>query len=411
MINPQSEEKRQIIYVWNYREWGGAQVYFMSLMKEAKKKYVVSALLPSDSEQKILQYLEALEIPYEFLPPSLTLNTTNSLSAKISNRITIFLSENRLVENILSRDDITNKIFHVDLGFWHSALTMLRLCVKTNIFITVHTRLPLCKGWRGLRWKIKGKILSRFSSLHLLTSNNDAKSGLKPYIGAKQYEHVEVAYSGIDPVEITRVTESSTTNYDVQKRYGLPQDTVILMTVGQFIERKGCWVLLESLKRLKAKGKNFAFVWLSTITPDPETMKRVDNYGLGDLFRMMDAEEIGETRECMLTLLSVADVFVLASLQEGLPIALVEAMALGLPCIATDVNAIPEAIEDRKNGMLVPPNDAIRLAEAIDKLLNNSRQRDALGAAAKKIAFEKFNEKATAERTLKLYNDVWQTLR
>lgn len=352
-----------------------------------------------------------MEIPFEFLPPSPTLNTTKSLIAKISNRLTVLQSENRLVANILSRGDLANKIVHIDLGFWQSSLTLFRLCMKTNVFFTVHTGLPFYDGWRGLRWKIKGKILSRFSSLHLLSSNNNAKNGLKPYISSKKFDQVEVTYSGIDPVEIARVEESRIVNNEVRQRYGLLQDTTILMTVGQFIERKGCWVLLESLKRLRAVREDFALVWLSTTMPDTETMNRIADYGLGNSFRIMDADEIGETRKDMLTLLSIADIFVLASLQEGLPIALVEAMALGLPCIATNVNAIPEAIENEKNGMLVPSNDPMRLAEAVISLMNDPQQRKFLGAAAKKTALGKFNEKITAKRTLKLYNDVWQSSR
>lgn len=403
---------RQIIYVWNYREWGGAQIYFMSLMKEAKHSYLVTALIPADSEPKILQYLNSLEIPAEFLPPAPRLSKQSGLIGKIERRLAILKSENRLVGNILARKKLTDMIVHIDLGFWQSFLPLVRLCMKTNVFMTIHTGLPLYNGWRGLRWWIKGKILSRFSSFHLLASNQDAKDSLKPYIGSDKFGPIEITYSGIDPVEINRVIENRPGKAEIRQNYGLPENRPILMSVGQFIERKGCWVLLESLRQLKdAADKDFAFVWLSTTFPDAEILKRVNEYGLGDSFRLMDADEIGETRDELLTLLSSADIFILASLQEGLPIALIEAMALGLPCIATNVNAIPEAIEDGQTGVLVPPNDPIMLKAAIIALLNAPRQRETLGAAAKKISFEKFNEKITAMRTLKLYNDVWKTLR
>ncbi len=400
---------RQIIYVWNYREWGGAQIYFMSLMKEAKNEYLVTALLPSDSEPKILQYLNALEIPYEFLDPAPSIKRPNGLLARTSNRWTLLRSENGLANKILARDGLSDTIVHIDLGFWQSLLPLGRLCMKTNVFMTVHTGLPRYKGWRKLRWKIKGKIISRFSNFHLLASNQEAKDRLRPYLGSAKFDQIGVTYSGIDPIEIARVTEDRPAKADVRQRYGLPSDRPVLMTVGQFIERKGCWVLLESLKGLKDAGKDFAFVWLSTTMTDAETMKKIGDYGLSDSFRLMDSDEIGETRGELLTLLSVADIFVLASFQEGLPIALIEAMALGLPCIATSVNAIPEAIEDGQTGMLVKPNDPNDLQVAITALLNDPQQRAMFGAAAKKIAFEKFNAKITADRTMKLYEEVWKT--
>ena len=400
---------RQIIYAWNYREWGGAQIYFMSLMKEAKKSYAVTALIPADSEPKILQYLKSLEIPVEFLPPGLSLKKQNGLHGKLANRLAIMRSENAMVANILARPNLADTILHIDLGFWQSFLSLVRLSKKTNVFMTVHTGLPLYKGWRALRWKVKGKLLSRSLNFHLLASNQDAKNSLKPYVRSDKFGRIEVTYSGIDPDEINNVTENIPTKTDIQRKYGLPESIPILMTVGQFIERKGCWVLLESLKQLKDAGNDFIFVWLSTTLPDTETLKRIETYSLGDSFRLMDADEIGQTRTDLLTLESVADLFVLASLQEGLPIALIEAMALGLPCIATNVNAMPEAIEDGKTGILVQPNDPIQLREAIIALLNDPQQRKILRADAKKIAFEKFNAKNTAERTLKLYNEVWQT--
>ncbi|MBK8467150.1 MAG: glycosyltransferase family 4 protein [Chloracidobacterium sp.] len=402
---------RQIIYVWNYREWGGAQIYFLSLMKQAKKSYHVTALIPANSEPKILQYLNSLQISIEFLQNSSLPDSKYGLLGRLANRITIHRSESQMVRNILARPNIADAIFHIDLGFWQSFFSLFRLCRKTNVFMTIHTGLPLYTGWRKLRWQIKGKVISRFSSFHLLASNQEAKGSLQPYIGSQKFAQVDVTYSGIDPVEITNVINILPAKTEILKRYGLPENKTILMTVGQFIERKGCWVLLESLKQLKDAGREFVFVWLSTTLPDAETLKKVESYGLGSSFRLIDSEEIGQTREDMLTLLSSADIFILASLQEGLPIALIEAMALGLPCITTNVNAIPEAILDGQTGVLVPPRDSIQLSKAIASLLDDPLHRDSLGAAAKKTAFDKFNAQTTAERTLKLYDDVWQTNR
>ncbi len=399
----------QILYVWNYHEWGGAQIYFLSLMKEAKKKYRVTTLLPSDSEPKILQYLNSLDVPYEFLPPSPMINSRKGLIAKLTRRNSILRSENQLVGQILSRDKLNDTIVHIDLGFWQSALALFKLCRKTNVFVTVHTGLPFYTGWRLWRWKIKGRILSCYSRFHLLASNNDAKESLKPYISNKKFKQIEVTYSGIDPDEITRVKEILPANSEIRQKYGLPENKQILMTVGQFVERKGCWISLESLRQLKIAEGEFVFAWLSTSMPDAETLNRIESYGLGDSFRVMCAEEIGETRHDLLTLLSIADIFVLASLVEGLPIALIEAMALGLPCIASSVNAIPEAIENEQNGLLVPSCDSLRLRTAISSLMYDPHKREMLGAAAKKTAFDKFNAKLTAERTVKLYNDVWKT--
>lgn len=400
---------RQIIYAWNYREWGGAQIYFMSLMKEAKRSYAVTALIPADSEPKILQYLKSLEIPIEFLLHESPSKTRNGLIGKFTKRIAILRSENRLVRDILARNNLAETIVHIDLGFWQSFISLVRLCMKTNVFMTVHTGLPNYTGWRKWRWMIKGKILSRFSSFHLLASNQEAKDSLKQYIELDKFRQVEVTYSGIDPDEITNVKKNLPAKTEILKRYRLAENTPIIMTVGQFIERKGCWVLLESLKQLNGAGIDFLFVWLSTTFPGAETLKRIETYGLGDSFRLMDAEEIGQTRDDLLTLLSAADIFILASFQEGLPIALIEAMALELPCIATNVNAIPEALINGKTGILVQPNDSIQLLNEIASLLNSPQQREILGAEAKKIAFEKFNSKITAERTMKLYDEVWQT--
>lgn len=392
----------QIIYVWNYREWGGAQIYFLSLMRAAKRRFDVVAMIPSDSEPKVIQYLEDLNIPIEFLPPAPASRTENGLLAKIKYRSALIRSDAEMVRKITARDGIDRAIVHIDLGFWQSLIPLVRLAMSTNVFVTIHTGLPEQRGWRRLRWWLKGAIVSRLSRFDLTASNAEARDSLKPYISRKKLARVPIAYSGIDRDEIGSVTVRPRDRGLVLERYGLAADKPLLITVGQFIERKGRSVVLDSLRRLKADGIDVLFLWLSTTSEADDSEMGLD-VGLDGTFHLLGTKDIGKTRLDLLTLVSHADIFVLASLQEGLPIALVEAMALGVPCIATSVNAIPEAIEHDRNGILVRPNDARHLVQAVRELLADHSKRADLAAAGRTTALEKFDARRGAELTIDLY--------
>jgi glycosyltransferase involved in cell wall biosynthesis len=400
---------REILYVWNYRDWGGAQIYFMSLMKEAKKRYQVTAVLPENSQPRLLSYLEALDVPTFFLALDAPLPTRDGVFSRLGQKLTKWRRERQLTQQLLKRRGIADSIVHIDLGFWQSFLPLYRLSRVTDVFMTVHTGLPYFTGLRGLRWKIKGELISRQRRFHLLASNQEARDSLRPYISKKKFRQVEVIYSGFDPDEMSRVAgrknEGTGTHIEPDTSDGKP----LLITVGQFIERKGCWILLQALRLLKESGKELSFVWLSTSIPETGIMRQVESYGLFDSFRIVEAEDVGNSRDDLLAYVSLADMFVLASLQEGLPIALVEAMALGLPCIATDVNAIPEAIVDGQTGILIPPSDPEKLAAAISLLIDEPEEMKRLGAAAKKIAYGKFNEREISSRMLELYDVVWKS--
>jgi glycosyltransferase involved in cell wall biosynthesis len=88
---------------------------------------------------------------------------------------------------------------------------------------------------------------------------------------------------------------------------------------------------------------------------------------------------------------SQADVFVLASFAEGLPVALMEAMALGVPCVSTTIAAIPELIEHNRNGLLVPPANPEALFRALLRLANDSRLRSQLGQKARETVEAQYN--------------------
>jgi glycosyltransferase involved in cell wall biosynthesis len=98
-----------------------------------------------------------------------------------------------------------------------------------------------------------------------------------------------------------------------------------------------------------------------------------------------------------------ADVFVLATFAEGLPVALMEAMALGVPCVSTTIAAIPELIESGKNGLLVPPANSAALAAALHRLATDEQLRLELGRKARQTAETNYN----LATNLDLLASVW----
>jgi len=100
------------------------------------------------------------------------------------------------------------------------------------------------------------------------------------------------------------------------------------------------------------------------------------------------------------------DIFVMPSLQEGLGLALMEAMAQGLAVVGSAVGGIKTLIKDAQNGLLVPPGDAVSLAEAISRLLGDKPMREKLGASARKFIIDNFSKEKMVSQTERAYKNV-----
>ncbi len=101
--------------------------------------------------------------------------------------------------------------------------------------------------------------------------------------------------------------------------------------------------------------------------------------------------------------LARATVFALPSHNEGVPMALLEAMSLSLPVLTTPVGGIPEVIENERNGLLVPAGDVDAIEVALQRLLQSSAERTRLGAAARATIAERFSLGATIDKLAALY--------
>jgi glycosyltransferase involved in cell wall biosynthesis len=178
----------------------------------------------------------------------------------------------------------------------------------------------------------------------------------------------------------------------------------VLGTVALFRPRKGIEVLLESLALLKQQGLPVKLRAVGTFeSPDYSLEIAALAAKLGV------AEQIdwrGFTRDITAELLQM-DLFVLPSLfGEGLPMVVLEAMAAGVPVVATDVEGIPEAIRDGQDGLIARAGDAADLARAIGRIVRGEVDWSALRSSALARHAERFSDRAMAAGVAAVYRDV-----
>lgn len=100
------------------------------------------------------------------------------------------------------------------------------------------------------------------------------------------------------------------------------------------------------------------------------------------------------------------DINVLPTYREGFPVSPLEAAAMKVPVVATDVDGCPEAVEDGLTGIVVPPKNSRALSEAIEELINNSEKRYAMGQAGRKRVLEKFQPEIIWQALFKTYIEL-----
>ncbi len=165
---------------------------------------------------------------------------------------------------------------------------------------------------------------------------------------------------------------------------GVTDDEVLALTVANMRSEKGYDVLLEAARLAVAAGVRVRFVSVGRGPLEAELAAAVEAGGLAGSFRSLG------TRTDTPRLMAGADVFVLPSHQEGLPVALMEAMSAGLPVVATMVGGVPDVVTDGVEGILVPPGRADLLAEAVSLVTRDValRSRLADGALSRSALFD-----------------------
>ena len=175
----------------------------------------------------------------------------------------------------------------------------------------------------------------------------------------------------------------------------------LIVSVGRFAPEKGHRYLIEALNLLKQQDVAWRCTFLGEGELETELRALVSDYGL--------SEQIAFPGFCedVFSVLLTADVFVLPSLHESSPNALIEAMGIGMPCIASDVGGIVDLIEDEANGIRVPPKDPVALAAALHRLLTDTNFARELGRNAHATIQQKFESEASMQKLEEVYGSFY----
>ena len=203
---------------------------------------------------------------------------------------------------------------------------------------------------------------------------------------------VETLYHGLDWSAVPPPGPPA----EARAELGIPPDAPVVGTVGNLTPKKDHGTLLQAAAILRRTVPGVRVVIIGQGPLEAELRRRSRELGLEGTV------ELAGFRTDAFRLMAGFDVFALCSRYEGLPVSLLEAMAVGLPVVATRVGGNAEVVEDGAQGLLIPPGDPGRLARALDRLLADERLRRRLGDAGRRRA-ARFDIREAVRRMEEVY--------
>ncbi len=222
---------------------------------------------------------------------------------------------------------------------------------------------------------------------------SDARKGGR--LGIVRSEDTVVVHNGIE-----ESVSDAAGGRVVRSEAGVDDRAPLVLSVGRFVDPKDQKTLLAAWSDVVRVVPAAVLVLVGSGPLEGELRAAVSSQGVGDSVRFL------APRPDLRPAYSAADVFALSSLWEGLPYVILEAMAHGLPVVSTNVDGIPEAVEDGVSGLLVPPRDPAALADAIVRLLGDPAMRARMGEAGQRIVRERFGLERMADELVAVYRDV-----
>ncbi len=372
--------KKRVLFVITQSELGGAQRFLCELISRLdRNKYEILVATGKDGDGEFLEILKNMDVP--------------TLPLRFLRREIDLYGDLRGYFEVrgLIRD------FRPDTLFLSSSKAGVLGSLAARRFPGLKV---ICRigGWsfnEPISWPIRclyilaEKCTARFKDIIILNNRHDFDQAKKLKI--KPRGKIELIYNGIDPykLEIFGKDEAKIKLFEKlpQRQRGFLHAKIVVGTVANFYKTKGLEYLIEAVKLLNAEHKiqDVAFVIMGDGTEREKLELQIKESGIKN--KIFLTGKLPDARKY----LAAFDIFVLPSVKEGFPWALLEAMAAKLPVVATNVGAVPEIIEDGKNGFMVEPRKSELIAQKIKELIGNEHLRSEFGIQAHQTVVLKFD--------------------
>lgn len=282
-----------------------------------------------------------------------------------------------------------------------------RIC---NVPIRIHTvaGLPLLET-TGLKRKLLNSV-EKFT-YKMATKLYPNSYGLKEVIieeGFCKADKAKVIGNGssngvdLDRFSINYTEFPEKQRLEVRNEYGITPDEKVLVYVGRLAKDKGVEELLEAFSTICT---NFNNVKLLLVGPMEKINGPISNASIRQIDQHPQIIYNGR-KDDIRPMLLASDIFIFPSYREGFPNVLLQAGAMNLPCLASDINGCNEIIEEGINGLLFPPKDTGALYEVLDYALSHSSHLDSMRKVARQMIAAKFQQSYLWSKWLEEYNSL-----
>jgi glycosyltransferase involved in cell wall biosynthesis len=244
-----------------------------------------------------------------------------------------------------------------------------------------------------LRLGLERRLLSRYLAVSSAVAHAfESSRGVRP-------DRIRLIYTGIDLRDFAQSVTADAAS-ELRTQLGLLDDGPILINVGRLHPTKGQHHLIPMMSLILRRWPRAKLLVAGSGGARRSLEAAIAAAGLGDSIKLLGLRS--DVRE----LLALSAVFVFPSTEEGLPIAVLEAMAAAKPVVAVRVAPLTEMVEDQNSGLLVSPNDPAALAAAVEQMLGSPESAARMGQRGREIVAERFSINSTIDSMARLYREV-----
>lgn len=269
----------------------------------------------------------------------------------------------KMLREIIEKEQFDLIYCHTPVGAMLARLAGISARKKGTKVIYMAHGFHFYNGAPLLNWMIyypAEKFLSRFTDGLITINQEDYRRAQKFHAG----KTILIPGVGID---LDKFQKKEPTRQEIRNKLGIPDGKIILMSVGELTKRKNHMVVIDALARLKEY--DILYVICGDGPMKARLRAKAEELGVRDRVKLLGfRKDIAELHKA-------ADIFVFPSLQEGLPVAVMEAMASGLPIVASKIRGNEDLISNNQGGYLVNPMDSEQVAKAIEKMIQNPKKR------------------------------------